>query len=117
MKQFVIFVTKEFRHILRDKRTMLILVVMPVVMIVLFGFAITTEVKNSRVAILDYSQDEVTAQIVEHISHNKYFTIVRSLNSESDIERVFLQNEADIVVAFRDSLRRWRSRGRRKSRS
>ena len=100
MKQFYIFVSKEFRHILRDKRTMLILVVMPVVMIVLFGFAITTEVKNSRVAVLDYSQDEATAQIVEHISHNKYFTIVRSLKSEKDIERTFLKNEADIVVAF-----------------
>ncbi|MGM9709913.1 MAG: ABC transporter permease [Prevotella sp.] len=100
MKQFLIFVTKEFRHILRDKRTMLILVVMPVVMIILFGFAITTEVKNSRVAILDYSKDEVTAQIVEHIAHNRYFSIVKDLDNESEAERMFLQNEADMVIAF-----------------
>lgn len=100
MKQFIVFVTKEFRHILRDKRTMLILVVMPVVMIILFGFAITTEVKNSRVAVLDYSKDEVTTQIVEHIAHNRYFTIVRNLSNETEIEHIFLQNEADMVIAF-----------------
>ncbi len=100
MRQFVVFVTKEFRHIIRDKRTMLILVVMPIVMIVLFGFAITTEVKNSRVAILDYSKDNVTEQIVERISHNRYFTIVGDLNKNEDIERVFLGNKADIVVVF-----------------
>lgn len=100
MRQFIVFVTKEFRHILRDKRTMLILVVMPVVMIILFGFAITTEVKNSRVAVLDYSKDEATAQIAEHIAHNRYFTIVSNLESEAEIERVFLRNNADMVVAF-----------------
>lgn len=100
MRQFTVFVTKEFRHILRDKRTMLILVVMPVVMIILFGYAITTEVKNSRVAVLDYSKDEAKAQIVEHIAHNRYFTIVSSLESEAEIERVFLQNKADMVIAF-----------------
>lgn len=100
MRQFTVFLTKEFRHILRDKRTMLILVVMPVVMIILFGFAITTEVKNSRVAVLDYSKDEATAQIVEHIAHNRYFTIVSNLGNEAEIERVFLRNDADMVIAF-----------------
>ena len=53
MKRFLSFVRKEFYHIFRDKRTMLILLVMPVVMIILFGYAITNEVKNTRVAILD----------------------------------------------------------------
>lgn len=100
MKQFIVFVTKEFRHIFRDKRTMLILLVMPIVMIILFGFAITTEVKNSRVVVLDYSKDEATAQIVEHIAQNRYFSIVRNLDNETEIERVFLENEADMIVVF-----------------
>ena len=55
MKQFIAFVRKEFFHIFRDRRTMLILLGMPVVQIILFGFAITTEVKNVRVAVLDPS--------------------------------------------------------------
>ena len=48
MKQFISFVRKEFYHIFRDLRTMLILLGMPVVQIILFGFAITTEVKNVK---------------------------------------------------------------------
>ena len=57
MKQFIAFVRKEFFHIFRDRRTMLILLGMPVVQIILFGFAITTEVRNVRVAVLDPSND------------------------------------------------------------
>ncbi|MEA4807889.1 MAG: ABC transporter permease, partial [Macellibacteroides fermentans] len=63
MKQFLVFVRKEFYHILRDKRSMMVLLGIPIVQIVLFGFAITTEVKNSRVAIFDPSKDVYTRQI------------------------------------------------------
>lgn len=100
MKQFIVFVRKEFRHIFRDKRTMLILLVMPIIMIILFGFAITTEVKDSRVVILDHSKDEVTTRIQEHIRSNKYFTIVADVHSEKDIQKMFLENDADIAVIF-----------------
>lgn len=100
MKQFIIFVRKEFRHIFRDKRTMLILLVMPIIMIILFGFAITTEVKDSRVVILDHSKDEVTTRIQEHIRNNKYFTIVADVHSEKEIQQMFLENNADLAVIF-----------------
>lgn len=100
MKQFLYFVQKEFFHIFRDRRTMLILLVMPVILIILFGYAITTEVKNSRVAILDLSQDEMTARIKEHISANRYFTITSSLHDASHIDRIFFAGEADLVVVF-----------------
>ena len=65
MKQFISFVRKEFYHIFRDLRTMLILLGMPVVQIILFGFAITTEVKNVKVAVLDFSKDVSTRQIID----------------------------------------------------
>ena len=100
MKQFIVFVRKEFRHILRDKRTMLILLVMPIIMIILFGFAITTEVKDSHVVILDHSKDEVTTRIQEHIRNNRYFTIVADIHSEKEIQQMFLENNADIAVIF-----------------
>lgn len=54
MKQFISFIRKEFFHIFRDRRTMLILLGMPIVQIILFGFAITTEVKNVRVAVYQH---------------------------------------------------------------
>lgn len=100
MKQFIVFVRKEFRHIFRDKRTMLILLVMPIIMIILFGFAITTEVKDSRVVILDHSKDEVTTRIQEHIRNNRYFTIVADVHSEKEIQQMFLENNADLAVIF-----------------
>lgn len=100
MKQFIVFVRKEFRHIFRDKRTMLILLVMPIIMIILFGFAITTEVKDSRVVILDHSKDEVTTRIQEHIRNNRYFTIVADVHSEKEVQQMFLENNADLAVIF-----------------
>lgn len=90
----------EFFHIFRDRRTMLILLGMPVLQIILFGFAITTELNHSRVAVLDPSKDAVTTRITERIDENRYFSVVKELSSASDIETVFRHDEADIVVAF-----------------
>jgi ABC-2 type transport system permease protein len=66
----------------------------------LFGFAITTELNHSRVAVLDPSKDAVTTRITERIDENRYFSVVKELSSASDIETVFRHDEADIVVAF-----------------
>ena len=100
MKEFLAFVKIEFFHIFRDRRTMLILLGMPVLQIILFGFAITTELNHSRVAVLDPSKDAVTTRITERIDENRYFSVVKELSSASDIETVFRHDEADIVVAF-----------------
>ena len=100
MKQFWAFVKIEFFHIFRDRRTMLILLGMPVLQIMLFGFAITTEINHSRVAVLDPSKDAVTTRIVERIDENHYFSVVKELSAASEVESVFLCDEADIVVAF-----------------
>ena len=72
MKQFIAFVKKEFFHIFRDRRTMLILLGMPVVQIILFGFAITTEVKNVRVGVLDPSNDIVTRKIIDRLDASAF---------------------------------------------
>ena len=63
MKRFFAFVKKEFKHILRDYRTLLILFGMPIAQIILFGFAITNEIKDAKIAILDFSKDNVTHEI------------------------------------------------------
>lgn len=78
----------------------MILLGMPVLQIILFGFAITTELNHSRVAVLDPSKDAVTTRITERIDENLYFSVVKELSSASDIETVFRHDEADIVVAF-----------------
>ena len=70
--QFIAFVIKETKHILRDKRTMLILFGMPVVMMLLFGFAITTDVKNVRTVVVTSEMSPRTQQAVERLAQSEY---------------------------------------------
>ena len=89
MKQFVIFVKKEFYHIFRDRKSLLIIIMMPIVQIILFGFALTNEIKNSNIAVLDYAKDESTAAIIQRLDASRYFNVYQNLNVQTDIETVF----------------------------
>lgn len=100
MKQFIAFVRKEFYHIFRDKRTILILLIMPVVQIILFGFAISTELKNVKIAVFDPSQDVVTRRIIDRLDASEYFSVQRIVRSPQEMDEVFRSNEADMVVVF-----------------
>ena len=100
MKQFIAFVKKEFYHIFRDRRTMLILLGMPVVQIILFGFAISTELKNVRFAVLDPSNDVMTRQIIDRMDASEYFTLTEYLHSPEEVEAAFLRNEIDMALVF-----------------
>lgn len=100
MKQFISFVIKETRHILRDKRTMLILFGMPVVMMLIFGFAITTDVKNVRTVVVTSQMDLQTQRAVERISQSEYFTITRTVNTPKDAELLIRNQKADMSVVF-----------------
>jgi ABC-2 type transport system permease protein len=97
---FLSFVRKEFYHIFRDVRTMMILIGIPIVQIILFGFAISTEVKNIKVAILDPTPNEMTRQVVERISASEYFTINAFIDNPNEIDRLFREDKADVVIAF-----------------
>ena len=100
MKQFVSFVIKEAKHILRDKRTMLILFGMPVVMMLLFGFAITTDVKNVRTVVVTSQMDHQTQQVVERLSQSEYFTITATVRTPQEGERLIRSQKADMAVVF-----------------
>lgn len=100
MKQFIAFVKKEFYHIFRDRRTMLILLGMPVVQIILFGFAISTEVKNVRLAVLDPSNDIATRRIIDCLDASEYFTVTERFHSPQEMEAAFLKNKVDMAVVF-----------------
>ncbi|KAA6308828.1 hypothetical protein EZS27_039575, partial [termite gut metagenome] len=93
MNSFAAFVKKELYHILRDKRTMLILLVMPVVQILLFRFAVTTEVNNVQVAIFGPSKDISTQQIVERFEASNYFTVTHILSNSEDINNSFKEKK------------------------
>lgn len=100
MKQFITFVRKEFCHIFRDRRTMLILLVMPVVQIILFGFAITTDVKNVRTVVVDPSADALTRRMAERLDASEYFNVVARLSSPMEAEDALRRGEADMALVF-----------------
>ena len=100
MKQFMTFVKKEFFHIFRDRRTMMILLAMPVVLIILFGFAITTEVNNVRMAVYAPSNDLLTRQVTDRFAANRYFDMVGAVTDPRDIDRLFRGSRADIALVF-----------------
>ena len=99
MRQFIAFVIKETKHILRDKRTMLILFGMPVVMMLLFGFAITTDVKNVRTVVVTSEMSPRTQQAVE-LAQSEYFVITQTVNTPREAEQLIRSQKADMALVF-----------------
>lgn len=100
MKQFLSFVKKEFYHIGRDRRTLFILLGMPIMQIIIFGFALTNEVKNSKIAILDNTKDVATAAITSELDASRYFDVVLYLHSYEEIEAAFKKGKIKLAVVF-----------------
>jgi len=100
MKQFVSFIIKEAKHILRDKRTMLILFGMPVVMMLLFGFAITTDVRNVRTVVVTSQVDHLTQQAVGRLAASEYFNIVATAPTPQEAEGLIRSQKADLAIVF-----------------
>lgn len=100
MKQFFTFIRKEFSHVFRDRKTLLMLFGLPIVQIVLFGFALTNEVKNSSIVIVDYAKDLASQQIITKIEASRYFEIEKALLSHREIEAAFRKGTIKCAVVF-----------------
>lgn len=104
MKQFLIFVKKEFMHIFRDSRTILILLLMPAIQIILFGFALSNEVKNIDIAIYDQSHDAASRLVIRKISESPYFNLVASVDNLNDANKLLQSGKAKVVAVFESNL-------------
>jgi ABC-2 type transport system permease protein len=100
MKRFRGFVIKEFYHIFRDYRTLLILFGMPAVQLMLFGYVLTNEIKDAKIAIYDPSADVVTRKISDKILSSGYFILERNLRSVSEIDPVFKQGDVKLAIIY-----------------
>ena len=100
MKQFQSFVIKEAKHILRDKRTMLILFGMPVVMMLIFGFAITNDVKNVRTVVVTSQMDHQTQAAIDRLAASEYFIITNTVSTPKEAEQLIRNQKADMAVVF-----------------
>ena len=100
MKQnFGSFVKKESLHILRDKRTMLVVMLIPVMLMTLFGFAISTEVNNINVAVVASERTDGVRDAVERLSQNEYFTF-KGYIAQDEIDHFLRSGKAGAVVVF-----------------
>ena len=100
MNQLFGFVKKEFTHIFRDPRTMVILFGIPIIQLMLFGYVITTEIKDARIAFLDHSNDNVTREIKNKLLSSGYFRLDANLIQESEIDPIFKKGDVKQVVVF-----------------
>ena len=100
MKQFFSFVLKETKHITRDKRTMLMLFGMPIVMMLLFGFAVTNDVRNVRIIVVMSNADNATQQVADRLAASEYFTLTKVVATPNEAEKAIRDQKADMAIVF-----------------
>lgn len=106
MKRFWGFVVKEFYHIFRDRRSLLILLGMPVVQILIFGYVLNNDIRNAPVAVLDMAHDQLSRKAVEKFISSGYFTLDSYLDSPSGIEAAFRKGKVKEVIVFEEGFER-----------
>jgi len=102
MKQLWSFIRKEFHHIFRDRTTVMILLLMPVIQIILFGFALSTEVKDTKVVVLANTNDNATRRIIDRIDASEYFDVSIMADNSDDIDAAFRDGKAKLAMVFED---------------
>ena len=100
MKQLLVFIRKEFYHVFRDRRTLLILFGLPTAQILLFGFALSSEVKNINLAVVDFARDQASQQLIGKLQASRYFHLQRSSLSYAAMETAFRQGKIKAVLVF-----------------
>jgi ABC-2 type transport system permease protein len=98
--QLFSFMKKEFLHVLRDRRSLLILFGMPIAQLLIFGFALTNEIKNAKIIVMDHAQDETSRQIIDQISASNYFEIEEIIQTPNQMETTFKKGEVKMALIF-----------------
>ncbi len=100
MKELLVFIRKEFYHVFRDRRTLLIMYGIPIMQILLFGFALTTEVKNADILVVDNAHDEHSVRLIHKYEASSYFTMYEKQMPYSSIEQEFKKGDIKAAVIF-----------------
>lgn len=98
MYQFLVFVRKEFYHIFRDRKSLLIIFALPIAQMLIFGFALTNEIKNTEIAVMDGANDEVSHNLIEELNASRYFEIVATPNTIEEIDQAFKADEIKLAI-------------------
>jgi ABC-2 type transport system permease protein len=106
MKRFLGFVKKEFLHIFRDFRTLIILFGIPTLQILIFGFVVSTDIKDARVAFLDLSKDEITQKISDRICSSGFFVRADNLQNYNEVDKIMKSGRVKAVIVFGEDFAR-----------
>lgn len=94
------FIKKEFIHILRDRRTLIMIFGIPIIEILLFGYVIRTDISNINIGIVDYSNGSMSQLIVNKLKGNRYFSHVQYLNNYQEADLLFKKDKLQEVIIF-----------------
>ncbi|GJM62702.1 ABC transporter permease [Persicobacter diffluens] len=100
MKQFFAFIRKEFFHAFRDRKTLLLLFGMPIMQIILFGFALTNEIKDAKIVICDYARANLSRRIIDRIQTSEIFSVKSFVPGEAMIEEAFKAGDVKLALVF-----------------
>lgn len=98
MRKLLSFTRKEFYHILRDPLTLLIMFALPLMLMAILGYAVSTEIRNIPFVILDQSQSNDSRALVENLTGNAYFKLVKSVDTPQDVENAFKKGECSMAI-------------------
>lgn len=99
-KVFMAFVQKEIYHILRDKRTLLILFGMPIAQVLIFGFAVTNEFKDAYLDVYDQARDNMSQELIQHLQSSGHFKLNRMIRSEKELEEGFKAGKTKLALVI-----------------
>jgi ABC-2 type transport system permease protein len=106
---FKAMIIKEFKHVIRDSRSLFFLLAQPIMMMILFGFALSNEVKESKAVIIDQAKDEISHQLIDRFNKSHFFSVVDVIPSEHELEQIFEKGLARIAIiipsGFADDLK------------
>lgn len=104
MSSLVAFMLKEMRHILRDRQTLVILLLLPLAQVVLFGYALRTDVREVRVAFIDPMPDHASEALRARFAHNGRMRVVGDVSTVPEVDRLFRRGELDVAVVIEPGL-------------
>ena len=100
MKEFWSFIIKETQHIMRDRRTMMILFGMPIILMLIFGFAISTDVRNVRTVVVMSQIDHQTQRMINTLDESEYFKVLYKVHTPAEAEQLIRNQKADMGIVF-----------------
>ena len=100
MKEFWSFIIKETQHIMRDRRTMMILFGMPIILMLIFGFAISTDVRNVRTIVVMSQIDHQTQRMINALDESEYFNVLYKVHTPAEAEQLIRNQKADMGIVF-----------------